>query len=177
MPRYVGPLILIANLRNHITSFNWDMLPLSLMTVCRFQEVSNVLYTQNTFEFGHPVSLIILQMTVHPSSFNSIKSISINVQRDLYRRVMTGRVVTPMHHHPWHDMWNIIARMESLEQVRVTFRFPLDGWLGWSEKTVLDPLWEVTRPMRVFEVKCLVGIAYRNGEYAAAPFKFVGNQA
>jgi hypothetical protein len=31
--------------------------------------------------------------------------------------------------------------------------------------------------MRVFEVKCSVGIAYRNGEYAAAPFKFVGNHA
>jgi hypothetical protein len=155
----------------------WDMLPLSLMTVCRFQEVSNVLYTQNTFEFDHPLSLIIFQKSIHPSSFNSIKSISINMQRDLYSRAISVRAVTSLQHDVWPNMWNIIARMESLEQVRVTFRFPLDGWLGWSEKKVLDPLWEVTRPMRVFEVECQVGIAYRDVEYAAAPFKFVGIHA
>ena len=142
------------------------------MIVCRFQEVGNVLYTQNTFEFDHPLSLIIFQKTIHPSSFNSIKSISINMQRDLYFRAMS---VASMHHDVWPDMWNIIARMVSLEQVRVTFRFPLRGWFGWSEKKVLDPLWEVTRPMRVFEVECQVGIAYRDGEYTAAPFKFVRN--
>jgi hypothetical protein len=150
-----------------------DMLPLWLITVCRFQEVSNVLYTQNTFEFDHPLSLIIFQKTIHPSSFNSIKSISINTQRDLYVRYMSLQAVTSLHHDVWPDMWNIIARMESLEQVRVIFQFPLDGWLGWSVKKVLDPLWEVTRPMRVFEVECQLGFAYRDGEYAAAPFKFV----
>jgi hypothetical protein len=152
----------------------WDMLPLSLMTICRFQELSNVLYTQNTFEFDDPLSLIIFQKTIHPSSFNSIKSISINMQGDLYFRAMFDQDVTSLHQDVWPDMWNIFARMESLEQIRVTFQFPLDGWLGWSVKKVLDPLWEVTRPMRVFEVECRVGIAYRDGEYAAAPFKFVG---
>ncbi len=155
----------------------WDMLPLSLITGFRYQEVSNVVYTQNTFEFDHALSLIIFQKTINPSSLNSIKSFSINMQRDLYFRSMSVQAVTSLHNDLWHVMWNTIARLESLEQVRVTFRFSLDGWLGWSVKKVLDPLWEVTRPMRVFEVECHVAIAYRDGEYAAAPFNFIGNHA
>jgi hypothetical protein len=147
------------------------------MTVSRFQEVSNVLYTQNTFEFDHPKTLTLFQMRVHPPSFNSIKSISINMQRNLYREVMTFRAITSMHHDRWHKMWNIIARMESLEQIRVAFRFPLDGSLGWTDKKIMGPLWKVTRPMRVFEVVCQAGIAYRIGEYSAAPFKLAGNHA
>jgi hypothetical protein len=57
---------------------------LVLTIVCRFQEVSNFLNTQNTFEFDHPMSLMIFKKTVHPSLMNCIKSIWLNLQRDLY---------------------------------------------------------------------------------------------
>jgi hypothetical protein len=57
---------------------------LLLMIVCRFQEVSNFLNTQNTFEFDHPMSLMIFKKAVHPSLMKCIKSIWINLQRDLY---------------------------------------------------------------------------------------------
>jgi hypothetical protein len=135
-----------------------------------------VIYTRNTFEFDHPLSLIIFQKTICPSSLNSIKYISISLQRDLYDPATPEQVVKSMSLDVWPDMWDIITGMESLEEIRVKFRFPLNGWLGWSEKKVLDPLWMVTRPMRVFEVESREAISYKYEEEVRAPFKFVGNR-
>lgn len=134
-----------------------------------------MIYTQNTFEFDHPLSLMIFQKTIHPSSLNCIRSISINLQRDLYNPARPEQAVKSMRLDVWPDMWDIITGMESLEEIRVKFRFPLNGWLGWSEKKVLDPLWMVTRPIRVFEVESRTAIGYKDEEAARAPFKFVGN--
>ena len=142
--------------------------------VSRFQEVSNILYTQNTFEFDHPLSLAIFKKTVHPSSLNSIRSISVNLQRDLYQPVSPSQAFQSLRLDVWPDMWVIIAGMEGLEEIRVRFRFLLEGWLGWSEEEVLEPLWNVTRPMRVFEVDTLTTTSFRGEETPfGAPFKLL----
>jgi hypothetical protein len=120
-----------------------------LTIVCRFQEVSNFLYTQNTFEFNHLMSLMIFKKTVHPPLLNCIKYISINLQRDPYNPGRPTQAFKFLRLDVWPEMWDIIAGMEGLEVIRVRFQFPLKGWLGWGEKKVLEPLWNVTRPMRV----------------------------
>ncbi|PMD43145.1 hypothetical protein L207DRAFT_542513 [Hyaloscypha variabilis F] len=145
-----------------------------LLFTCRdiFREASNVLYTQNIFEIDHPMSFIIFQKTVNPSSLNSIKSISINLQRDIddlssrhYERLEL-----------WPKMWDIIAGMEGLEEIRVRFGFPLDGIWNWSQQKVLHPLWAVTKSMRVFEVFIvLTPIGFKDEHYARAPFKLTGD--
>lgn len=50
----------------------------------------------------------------------------------------------------WVRMWDVIAGMRGLEEVRVRFRAP---WVGWTVKGMLDPLWRVTKPLRVFVVE------------------------
>jgi hypothetical protein len=118
------------------------------------------------------MSFIIFQKTVNPSSLNSIKSISINLQRDIddlssrhYERLEL-----------WPKMWDIIAGMEGLEEIRVRFGFPLDGIWNWSQQKVLHPLWAVTKSMRVFEVFIvLTPIGFKDEHYARAPFKLTGD--
>jgi hypothetical protein len=119
---------------------------------------------------------MIFKKTVNPASLNSIKSISINLQRDLYNPGRPSQAFLSLRLDVWPDMWDIIAEMEGLEEIRVRFQFPLKGWLGWSEKKVLEPLWNVTRPMRVFEVDPRTAIGFRYEETVAAPFKLLGNE-
>lgn len=45
--------------------------------------------------------------------------------------------------------------MEGLKEIRVRFRSPAEGWMGWSEKEVLEPLFLVSGPLKVFEVEAL----------------------
>jgi hypothetical protein len=65
--------------------------------------------------------------------------------------------------------------MEGLQGIRVRFRNPVEGWLGWSEDEVLRPLWNVRREMRVFEVEAStdVKIAFDDEEENLAPFTLV----
>lgn len=43
--------------------------------------------------------------------------------------------------------------MRGLEEIRVSFRLLIDGWMGWTEKEVLEPLYEVQQPLKVFKVE------------------------
>jgi len=47
-------------------------------------------------------------------------------------------------------MWDVIANMQNLEEVKVRFQAL---WMGWTVNDMFDPLWMVTRPLRVFVVK------------------------
>jgi hypothetical protein len=42
--------------------------------------------------------------------------------------------------------------MQGLEEIRVRFQLLIDGWMGWTEKETLEPLYKVRRPLKVFEV-------------------------
>ena len=148
---------------------------LTINDYCRFKEASNVLYTQNTFDFDHPRCFIIFEMTVPTATLNSIKHLSINLQRELYDPERPDRTTRSLRHDEWPHMWDIIARMQGLEEIRVRFRFPVKGWLGWSEEEVLEPLWKFTRPMKVFEVNSRRASGFRDEETAErAPFKLLG---
>lgn len=50
-------------------------------------------------------------------------------------------------------MWNIISGMRGLEEIKVSFRLLIDGWMGWTEKQVLEPLYKVAQPLKIFEVE------------------------
>lgn len=43
--------------------------------------------------------------------------------------------------------------MQGLEEIRVSFRLLIDGWMGWTEDEVLEPLYGVRQPLKVFEVE------------------------
>jgi hypothetical protein len=158
--------VLLSNVQVEYTALILTILP-------RFQEVASFLYGQNTFDFDHPMSLIMFKKTVHASSLNSIKSISINLQRELYNPDRPTQAFKSLRLDLWPDMWEIIAGMEGLEEIRVKFEFPLKAWLGWSEEKVLEPLWNVTRPMRVFQIDLRRAPGFRYEETAAAPFRLL----
>jgi hypothetical protein len=50
-------------------------------------------------------------------------------------------------------MWNIISTMHGLEEIKVRFQLLVNGWMGWTEKEVLEPLCKVRQPLRVFQVE------------------------
>jgi hypothetical protein len=43
--------------------------------------------------------------------------------------------------------------MQGLEEIRVRFKLLINGWMGWTEKEVLEPLCKVRQTLRVFEVE------------------------
>ncbi|KAN0117772.1 hypothetical protein V8E51_003749 [Hyaloscypha variabilis] len=148
-----------------------------LLYTCRdiYQEVSDLLYTQNTFEFDHPMTLGLFKKTLHPSSLNSIKSISINLQKGLYYPLTPTQAYT--HLRDWQDMWTIISAMEGLEEIRVRFQFPAKWSFMSPEKEMLASLWQVNRPMRVFEVDTGGAIFFNFEQTADAPFKLLRHEA
>jgi hypothetical protein len=50
-------------------------------------------------------------------------------------------------------MWTVISGMKGLEEIKVSFRLLIDGWMGWTEEEVLKPLYTVRQPLKVFEVE------------------------
>lgn len=125
-----------------------------LMVPCRYKEASRVLYSQNTLEFDHPLSLIILSREVSPSSLQSIRSISIDLQRQFYiYKANNFHECTSLHPDQWLQLWNVISTMQGLEEIRVRFKLLINGWMGWTEKEALEPLYKVRQTLRVFEVK------------------------
>lgn len=43
--------------------------------------------------------------------------------------------------------------MQGLEEIKVRFQLLINGWMGWTEKEILEPLCNVRQPLRVFEVE------------------------
>jgi hypothetical protein len=58
-------------------------------------------------------------------------------------------------------MWELVANLAGLKELRVKFKFPIRGWMGWSEREVLKPLRHVTIPLEEFtvEVPTLIGVS------------------
>ena len=125
-----------------------------LIVSYRYKEASHVLYSQNTLEFDHPLSLITLSREVSPSLLQSVRSISIDLQRQIYvYNANNFAVCTSLHPDQWLQMWNIISTMQGLEEIKVRFQLLINGWMGWTEKEILEPLCNVRQPLRVFEVE------------------------
>jgi hypothetical protein len=141
-----------------------------------------VLYTQNTFDFDHPLALLIFSAQISPSSLHSIRFIAFEPQRHVYvlkpgnpSNYRTGVGGKSFQREEWAQMWHVIADMQGLEKVRIRFRAPC---VGWTVEDVLDPLWSVTRPLRVFDVDA-PWIAEEMGSEAdegwrEIPFKLLG---
>jgi hypothetical protein len=72
-------------------------------------------------------------------------------------------------------MWDVIANMQGLEEVRVRFRSRFHGWMGWKEEDILDPLWKVTRPLKVEAPWTAADIGYKTDNLEREmPFKLLG---
>jgi hypothetical protein len=150
----------------------------------RFREASLVLYNQNTLDFDHPLSLIVLTHKISPSSLHSIRSLYFEPQRHLY--IQKSSSLSPgtkvdcesSYLDYWDQMWDVIADMQSLEEVRVRFRSRFRGWMGWKEEDILDPLWKVTRPLKVFNVEApwtAADMGYKTDNLEGEmPFKLLG---
>ncbi|KAH8799709.1 hypothetical protein F5884DRAFT_810959 [Xylogone sp. PMI_703] len=127
-----------------------------LFLTCRdvYEEASRVLYSQNTLEFDHPLSLGIFSRGVSPALLQSVRSVSIDLQRHIYTYSANNfSLCTSLHPDQWLQMWTIVSGMQGLEEIRVRFQLTIDGWMGWSEREVLEPLYGVKQPLKVFEVE------------------------
>jgi hypothetical protein len=144
----------------------------------RYAESSKVLYSQNILEFDHPLSLITLSGEISSSSLHSIRSISIDLQRYFYVYGSDNfNVCKSLHPDQWLQMWKVISTMQGLEEIRVSFRLLVDGWMGWNENEVLGPLYIVKQALKVFEVKMSSSsgdMASNDGDQEKkSPFKLV----
>jgi len=121
----------------------------------RYSESSQVLYQQNTLEFDHPMSLPIFSGEVSPSSLHSIRSISIDMHRYIYAHNTnnSSSLSTNLRREQWLQTWNIISTMQGLQEVKVRFQLLINGWMGWTEKEILEPLFNVRQALKVFEVE------------------------
>ncbi|RDW57608.1 hypothetical protein BP6252_13690 [Coleophoma cylindrospora] len=118
-----------------------------------YEEASQVLYNQNTLEFDHPLSFITLSKEISLSSLHSIRSITIDLQRQIYTYGSDNfSLCTSLHPNQWLQMWEYISTMSGLEIVRVRFQLLIHGWMGWTEQEILEPLYNVKQPLRIFEV-------------------------
>ena len=43
--------------------------------------------------------------------------------------------------------------MQGLQEVKVRFQLLINGWMGWTEKEILEPLFNVRQALKVFEVE------------------------
>ena len=151
---------------------HWQLL------LSRYTESSQVLYQQNTLEFDHPMSLGIFSAEVSPSSLQNIRSISIDMHRYVYvNNTKKVNISTNLQREQWLQTWNIISTMQGLEEVRVRFQLLIDGWMGWTEKEILDPLYNVRQVLKVFEVDMPLSSVKTSsrcdGEERHAPFKLI----
>jgi len=151
-----------------------------LFRACRdiYKEASHVLYSQNTLEFDHPLSLITFSREVSQSLLQSIRSMNFEMQLYLYvYRSKSLGPYTSLHPDQWRQMWDVVSAMEGLEEIRVKFGLPVDGWLGWTEEEVLEPLCMVRRPLKVFEVQMLKSDGKTSsdgdGREREVPFKLI----
>jgi hypothetical protein len=86
------------------------------------------------------------------SSLQGIGSISLDLGKYLYDP-KSGIQCKSFQLAQWTECWEAVAKMEGLEEVRVRFRTLVEGWMGSSEREVLQQLWKVRREMKVFEVE------------------------
>jgi hypothetical protein len=68
--------------------------------------------------------------------------------------------------------------MQGLEEIRVRFQLLVDGWMGWTENEVLEPLCKVKRLLKVFEVEMPLSSGnissnYDDDKERDVPFKLV----
>lgn len=85
------------------------------MLPSRYEEASHVLYSQNTLEFDHPLSFVTFSDQVSVSSLQSIRSISIDLQRQIYVFGANNfSHCTSLHPDQWLQMWTIISEMRGL---------------------------------------------------------------
>jgi hypothetical protein len=154
------------------------MVGLSADGLGRYEEAARVLYGENRLEFDHPLALVTLSRDVAPSMLQSVRSISIDLQRHFY---VYGRdnwdYCKSLHPDQWPQMWNVISTIQGLEEIRVSFRLDFDGWMGWTEEEVLEPLYLVRWPLKVFEVKMSAVSADKNSNHGdeerERPFRIV----
>lgn len=144
----------------------------------RYREASRVLYSQNTLEFDHPLSLVTFTRIIPGSSLQGIRSISIDLQRNIYiYRPDNPSLCTSFHPDQWFQMWDIISAMQGLEEIRVRFQLLIDGWMGLSEMEILEPLHKVRQPLKLFEVE-LPSLSTEtssksDGKESDAPFRLI----
>lgn len=120
--------------------------------VSRSKEASQVLYGGRTFDFDHPLGLLLFTSQISPSSLRGIKSISLDLGKYPYDP-KSGIHCKSFNISQWSECWEAIAKMEGLQEIRVHFRNPTDGWMDLVEAKVLEPLWKVKTPLKVFEVE------------------------
>lgn len=134
---------------------------------CRrlYSESISILYSHNTFDFDQRESLYSLSITILPDRFNMIRSIQ------LHHLTNPANLNLPDVWVLWEQIWRIIADMQGLRELRISFAARNFGRLAdmredGLEQKVLAPLRAVTKP-KIFTVE----VPWRPGQLQDVPFQ------
>jgi hypothetical protein len=87
-------------------------------------------------EFEHPLAFSLLFHQISQTALESIRSINITVPMFLNGDQAKGQ--GNISHLPcksfepaqWPYMWELVANLAGLKELRVKFKFPIRGWMG-----------------------------------------------
>jgi hypothetical protein len=135
-----------------------------------YSEAIDLLYTQNGFYFNDLDTIWWFASTVLPRRLNVVRFLFIEWDCVCYW-IPGLRVPPPYDRYTWFKVWQIIASMEGLRELRVRL------WNGprmdrGTEVQVFQPLREVKRP-RIFELELPWVCAWREEDenpHLGAPF-------
>jgi hypothetical protein len=129
----------------------------------RYDEVSTLLYSENTFNFDRPKTFLLFASQIHCVSLNNIKSLTFDLPiltNNMYisnaamqRKSMPSILEDETLRRQWQQIWDVIADMDGLIQVRVRFLGRSHHHIGKAEVELLRPLSSVRRKLPVFEVE------------------------
>jgi len=167
---YTTGRMMIQNLRNPLWREMGDVADRGLLDpvlTCRrlYSESIPILYSHNIFDFDQRESLYSLSITILPERFNMIRRIQ------LHHLTNPADLDLPEVWTLWLQIWGIIASMQGLRELRISFAIRGFGRLadmredGLQEK-VMAPLRAVTIP-KVFEVQ----VPWYPSEMENAPFR------
>jgi len=133
---------------------------------CSYDQASTIIYTHNTFRFQNHNDFLAFAHAINPISLSHVTSLTFDL-RSILR--VDG---TPYDHQcprftvhwvngveaQWSHVWNIIAAMDNLIEVKVFLQDPgFPEWDGMQclclpEREILAPLWKVKRRLKVFDM-------------------------
>lgn len=133
----------------------------------RYEEAAPILYSQNTFDFDHPLSFPVFADIVAASSLHNMESVIFELRPHLYNfdPPTSKSSITPQNKSltaQWQQTWEILAAMEGLQNVRVRFSKPFQADMGWKERVLMKPILNFERDLGVFEVEVpwVEGVVY-----------------
>ena len=153
---------------------------LDLLRTCRqiYTEGVDLLYSQNTFDFNGPESLISLSTTVLPQRLDALGSLQMTwtfFRTEFFFQTQafdTEKVLLAGDDAIWKACWQVIAGMKGLKDIRIWLSMsPANELSRRSELELLMPLAQI-EPKRLFEVRVSWSLKSGSAEAGSATTRY-----